>query len=481
MRLIRQFIYRGGETILMKKIIFSLTIAIFLANLIFLNSASAEFKKTKIAVLDFQLQGEGYETSDMGRIVAEWLITALVKEGRFDVIERMLLKKILEEQRLGASGIVDENSVAKLGKILGAKIVITGSVMKFQNVMEVNARIIEVESSSIIAAENVKSTSAFKLEDLVVKMAEKIIKDFPLEGYIVQRRDGGVLIDLGKRAGVKTGMHFIVFKEGNVIKHPKTGEVLDIETIETGSIEIKDIKDKTADAVILKETDDKAISVGQLVKSTVELVPEALPDIEEEVEKPSRKAGRERERYLPTDAGTLSQLHSIDQASQGVKQMRESDNREWKRAFKNILRDLKYAAKRNKRSPELYLSYAKAYYAAGQLPHTEKFLKRTFQLRPMYLEAHIFKGDMYYDLAKKLESDSRRNSGYDISARDSYQKVLSATLDNDLQALMAYKIGNVYADISGDRENAKENWQKATVLSPGSKAATMAKERLKSK
>ena len=57
-------------------------------------SASAEFTKTKIAVLDFQMQGEEQENQDMGSIVAEWFITAMVKEGRFDVIERRLLQKI---------------------------------------------------------------------------------------------------------------------------------------------------------------------------------------------------------------------------------------------------------------------------------------------------------------------------------------------------------------------------------------------------
>ena len=465
----------------MKKIIFSFAIAIFLVNFIFLNTASAEFKKTKLAVLDFQLQGEGYETSDMGKIVAEWLITALVKEGRFDVIERMLLKKVLEEQRLGVSGLIDESSASKLGRVLGAKIVITGSIMKFQNVMEVNARIIEVESSSIIAAENVKSTSAVKLEDLVVKMAEKIIKDFPLEGYVAQRKENTVLIDLGKRAGVRTGMQFIVFKEGKVIKHPKTGEVLDIERIETGSVEIKAVKDKTAEALILKENSPAAIEVGQMVKSTVELIPDDVlpPDIDKEFEKPSRKAGRERN--MPVDAGILAQLQSINQASQEMKQIRESDNRAWKGAYKNILRNLKSVMRRNKRAPEVYLSYAKAYYAADELSSAEKFLKKTFQLRPMYLEAHIFRGDMYYDLAKKLEPDKRRDSGYDINARDSYQKVLSATQDKDLQALMYYRIGNVYADLAGDKENARENWQKAVAISPGSNAASSAKERLRSK
>lgn len=111
-------------------------------------SARAEFLKTKIAVLDFQLQGQGHETADMGKIVAEWLITALVKEGRFEVVERRLLRKILEEQKLVMAGVVDENSATQLGKLLGVKVIISGSVIKFQNVMEVNARIIDVESAA---------------------------------------------------------------------------------------------------------------------------------------------------------------------------------------------------------------------------------------------------------------------------------------------------------------------------------------------
>src|SRR3990167_8753508 len=147
------------------------------------DSARADFKKIKIAVLDFQVQGEKFETEDIGKIVAEWLITALVQEGRFDVIERRLLEKILQEQKLGVSGVVDSDSVSKLGKVLGAKIVVTGSVMKIRQFMEVNARLINVENGSIIAAEKVKSENAAKLEDLVTEMAVKIISDFPLEGY----------------------------------------------------------------------------------------------------------------------------------------------------------------------------------------------------------------------------------------------------------------------------------------------------------
>ena len=242
---------------------------VFVFSILMLGTVGAAFRKTKIAVLDFQLQGTGHATADMGEIVSEWLITALVQEGRFDVVERRLLKKIMEEQKLVMTGIVDEGSATQLGKLLGVKAIISGSVIKFKNTSEVNARIIDVESASIIAAESVTSTTATGLEELIAEMAERIIRDFPLEGYVVRRNENTILIDLGKRAGVKRDMRFIVFKEGNVIKHPKTGEVLDVEKIQTGIVEIKNVREKTAQAKILEEKVPAAIEYGQMVESVV--------------------------------------------------------------------------------------------------------------------------------------------------------------------------------------------------------------------
>jgi len=233
-------------------------------------SAAADFKKTKIAVLDFQMQGDQSASSkDMGKIVAEWLITGLVETGRFDVIERRLLEKLLEEQKLGVTGAIDPNSAAQLGKILGVKIIVSGTVTSLEGYTEVNARLINVDSASIIAAEKVRAGSAEKLRDLVNKMTDKIVLAFPMEGYIVQRVDKKVTVDLGSRIGVRPGMKFIVFKEGKIIKHPKTGEVLDVETIEIGLIEIKDVKEKTAVGVIVQETAPNAVAYGSMVRSSI--------------------------------------------------------------------------------------------------------------------------------------------------------------------------------------------------------------------
>jgi hypothetical protein len=51
--------------------------------------------------------------------------------------------------------------------------------------------------------------------------------------------------------------------------------------------------------------------------------------------------------------------------------------------------------------------------------------------------------------------------------------------DIQLKAMVYYKIGNVYAELSGDKEKGKEYWQKATSVAPDSNAAQLAWEKLK--
>ncbi len=230
--------------------------------------AQAGFEKTKLAVFDFNLQGHDYGSEDMGGIVAEWFITALVHEGRFDVIERTHLQKIINEQKLGMTGLVAESSAAEVGKVLGVKTIITGSVMSLPESIEVNARIIDVESGSIIAAEHVKSDSTAGLQDLINDMARLISKNYPLQGYIVERNDKIVTLDLGASSGIRHGMEFIVFKEGKVIRHPKTDQVIDIKMIQTGIIIITEVRGKISHGTIISETEPHAIVYGQSVKNS---------------------------------------------------------------------------------------------------------------------------------------------------------------------------------------------------------------------
>lgn len=246
---------------------FLICILITLLIVLFDSRGFAEFKKTKIAVLDFELRGDTFKTKDMGGIVAEWFTTALVQDGRFQVVERAMLKKLIDEQKLGMTGLIDESSSAHLGKILGVKTIISGSVLQIQDTIEVNARIINVSTGSIVAAENLRSKTSDNLKEAIERLTSKIVKNFPLTGYLVKRRDNTVLIDLGATSGLQIGMEFIVFKEGDVIKHPKTGEVLEVEQIRTGLIKITEFTTNTATAEIMEIEPKQEIRYGQLVQS----------------------------------------------------------------------------------------------------------------------------------------------------------------------------------------------------------------------
>ncbi len=378
----------------------------------------AEFQKTKVAVVDFQIQGSQYENSDMGAIVAEWLITALVKDGRFDVIERRLLKKVLGEQQLVMTGVVNEASASELGKLLGVKIIISGTVVSFQNVLEVNARIIDVTSASIITAESVKSTTAIRLEELVMQMAEKIIKDFPLEGYVVSRNDQKVSIDLGRYAGVKAGMRFSVFREGSVIKHPKTGEVLDIERIQTGQIEISKVRNNIAEAQILEEAAPQTIAYGQMVRS----LSQPKTDFGKYTGPSAFDSGR--------NAELLRKLSDLDPKLEEVKQLKEAGNVNWEVRIKEALVALKYIYAQNPTAPEVWFYYAKAFNVAGNLRKTNKSLAKAIYYDPKYIDALVFKGDVNYEYGQKIGRKGRKLVPYAV---EGYEAAANSMQDTSIQ------------------------------------------------
>jgi curli biogenesis system outer membrane secretion channel CsgG len=70
---------------------------------------------------------------DIGKGVADLIVDGLVEDGSFRMIERKRLDAILAEQNFSNSDRADPSaaSVAKIGKALGVKYLIVGSITKF--------------------------------------------------------------------------------------------------------------------------------------------------------------------------------------------------------------------------------------------------------------------------------------------------------------------------------------------------------------
>lgn len=230
-------------------------------------AGATDYHKTKVAVLDFQQQGT-FANQDVGKIVAEWFTTSLVEAGRFEVIERRLMQQILQEQKMGSSGLLDPTSASRIGKLLGVKTVVTGTVQSYERTYELNVRLINVETGAIITADRVRAGSTTSLNDLVAKISARIIRHFPLEGYVVKRDGESIMVDLGRQAGVRPGFVFAVYLEGAPVRHPKTGEILSIERVPKGLLKITEVRDKTAQAVIVQEACVGCIQAGQQVSSS---------------------------------------------------------------------------------------------------------------------------------------------------------------------------------------------------------------------
>jgi curli biogenesis system outer membrane secretion channel CsgG len=69
--------------------------------------------------------------AEFARSLTEALTTSLVATSRFIVLERMALAQVQQEQDLGASGRVNKETAAEVGKLMGAQVLITGDITSF--------------------------------------------------------------------------------------------------------------------------------------------------------------------------------------------------------------------------------------------------------------------------------------------------------------------------------------------------------------
>lgn len=85
-----------------------------------------------VAVLPFESDAKEAKSAVIEKLYSKVLTSVLQVESPFlTVIDRKHTSKIIEEQKLALSGLVDEATAAKAGKLMGAKVVITGKLLSY--------------------------------------------------------------------------------------------------------------------------------------------------------------------------------------------------------------------------------------------------------------------------------------------------------------------------------------------------------------
>jgi len=120
-----------------------------------ISAASGELSNKKIAIIPFSYTDNTASIKD-GSVIAERLTMKLINARKFEIIERSVLDKVLNELKLQNSGAIDASSAKELGKVLGVDAIVTGTLIQTTDgKIEVNARLIKTETAQAIAASQV--------------------------------------------------------------------------------------------------------------------------------------------------------------------------------------------------------------------------------------------------------------------------------------------------------------------------------------
>lgn len=221
---------------------------------------SGKSPRLVLAVLNFegdvQLQGKiGLKPSDI-------LTTALVKSGRFDMVERDKIDRVIQEQKFQLSDLVDNAKAVEVGKLLGAEGVVFGSITSVSQTkidkfaydvikteIGIDVRVVGTETGRILFSETASGTTEEKIittasgtivsgsmsnnssyvtasrmaiDSLAARLQELTV----LLGFVVDISNNLVTIDIGEEGGVKPGFRFVVLRPSSELLHPVTKKKL---------------------------------------------------------------------------------------------------------------------------------------------------------------------------------------------------------------------------------------------------------------
>ena len=146
---------------------------IFIILFFFIMTSYSDAAKMRIAVMDLQPRGMSKSTASM---VSDLIRTEMINIGKFVIIERAQMDTIMKEQGFQQTGCTDVDCAVQVGKMLSAKKMLVGTIMKLGGRIIINARIVDVEKGIAEFGQKQDAKSEADLYDAVSKFANKLSK-----------------------------------------------------------------------------------------------------------------------------------------------------------------------------------------------------------------------------------------------------------------------------------------------------------------
>ena len=294
--------------------------------------------KKRVAVLDFDTaaatQGgvdffmfQSSSGPNLGKVVADLLITRLVQDGSASVIERAALDKLVAEQNFTNSDRTDPLTAAKLGRLLGVDAIILGSITNYvfedqtkgggprlggfggyststkhdyRALVQISARVVSPDTAEVlfvaqganeINRKNVKvdiremgrnpltgqgsgnPMMHEAMDKAVSQLSGELEKTFPrlpprntvIDGVVADANaTGRLVLNVGAQHGVKVGDRLQVWHAGKEIRDPVTNRLLMRDDSLLGEAVVTTVNDISS---IAEYRGTEKVQVGDLVKS----------------------------------------------------------------------------------------------------------------------------------------------------------------------------------------------------------------------
>lgn len=134
-------------------------------------AAAGVGEPVSVGVFNFETTESGIE--NLGPKIADMVSAYLSADPNLRTVERAEIGRVLSELGLSMTGIVDEAEAVRVGRMIGAKILVTGRAFPIDGELVIVAKIIGTETTRVFGGV-VKAPLTEKLTGLIDRIAVKI-------------------------------------------------------------------------------------------------------------------------------------------------------------------------------------------------------------------------------------------------------------------------------------------------------------------
>jgi tetratricopeptide (TPR) repeat protein/peroxiredoxin len=176
-----------------------------------------------LSIVDLRQSGQLAERDGFAEVFTDQLSDTLNGTGRVQVVERAIVEKLLQELNLGSSQLADPAAALQLGKVLSAKLIVTGSLYYQAGRYLLSMRLIDTETTRIAKVLSAELPGSDGAGEQVRRLSRRILatvmEQYPLQGYVVQAEANQVVINLGAGQGVAPGTRFDILEASAPVQY----------------------------------------------------------------------------------------------------------------------------------------------------------------------------------------------------------------------------------------------------------------------